>query len=146
MSSVRTELHAGTSLKPFGNPPRMHDPDVQAAAPSSCASGRNVLLRLTAWTLVIGGRPEPVMGGHPQCLTKAWTREDNSPMSYWRNTLNKHSGPTREGFLNEVEHSKIQGDAGTRPSHGSVTKFALESRDPKPLHLSALCTFQALSL
>lgn len=71
------ELHAGTSLKPFRNPPRMHDTAVQAAAPSSRASGRNVLPQLTAWTLVIGGRPEPVMGGHPQCLTKAWTREDN---------------------------------------------------------------------
>ncbi|EFB25279.1 hypothetical protein PANDA_008661 [Ailuropoda melanoleuca] len=77
MSSARMELHAGTSLKPFRNPPRMHDTAVQAAAPSSRASGRNVLPQLTAWTLVIGGRPEPVMGGHPQCLTKAWTREDN---------------------------------------------------------------------
>lgn len=57
----------------------------------------------------------------------------SSHMSYWRNALNKHSGPTREGFLNGVEHSTIQRDAGTCPSHGSVTKFALESRDPKPL-------------
>lgn len=51
------------------------------------------------------------------------------------NTLNKHSGTTREGLLNRMEKSQVQRDAGTRLGHraGQLTQLALEPRDPKHL-------------
>ena len=71
-------------------------------------------------------------GGHAVCLTKAWSREEKlSPrasglgtmdlgqlglqMNY--NTLNEHSGTTREGSLNRMEKSQVQRDAGTCLGH-----------------------------